>query len=40
MNFGGIADSVIVIEKLFSSFDELLSSLELTNSENFQLVNC
>ena len=26
--------------KLFNSFDELLSSLELNNSKNFQLVNC
>ena len=35
MNFGGFAKSVIVVGELFSSFDELLSSLELTNSKIF-----
>ena len=31
----GFADSVIIIGKLFNSFGELLSSLELTNSKIF-----
>ena len=30
VNFGGFAKSVIVVGKLFNSFDELLSSLEIT----------
>ena len=29
----GIADSVIIIRKIFRSFDELLSSLELITSK-------
>ena len=33
VNFGGLAKSVIVVGELFSSFGELLSSLELTNSK-------
>ena len=35
VNFAGFAKSVIIVGKLFSSFDELLSSLELTNSKIF-----
>ena len=38
MNFGGFAKSVIVVGKLFSSFDELLSSLELNKFSTSELL--
>ena len=34
VNFGGFAKSVIVVGKLFNSFDELLSSLGITSSKS------